>query len=355
VAGRATAFKLMHNRKPPLEATLSRRRLLSLLIAGASMALATAPLPGLRRPLVVAVGSELSTAMGELEPLFERRHGGIDLSWRVQGSQDMVNRAREEGPERPRVLIPANRDLLGQLAGELQAEGEATPFLQPPVPVARTLLVAVAWPERAKGLFPDGRFSWPQLRRATAAGQWGALGAPASWGSVDLRSADPMRSNSGQLTLALWCRGQNGSDCAAALRRAVYRPARSTDILLQEFISGGPNEGDLAMVYEASALARQDESGRQQPGGYVLLFPDPTIETVLAAALLRGEAAGRKEDGERFVAFLLSQEGQGVLKRLGFRGADGGGGSRAASGVKRLPPPSPEEREELLRLWQQAG
>jgi hypothetical protein len=55
------------------------------------------------------------------------------------------------------------------------------------------------------------------------------------------------------------------------------------------------------------------------------------------------------------VTFLLSQEGQGVLKRLGFRGADGGGGSRAASGVKRLPPPSPEEREELLRLWQQAG
>jgi ABC-type Fe3+ transport system substrate-binding protein len=176
-----------------------------------------------------------------------------------------------------------------------------------------------------------------------------------SWGSFDLRSADPMRSNSGQLTLALWCRGQNGSNCAAALRRAVYRPARSTDILLQEFISGGPNEGDLALVYEASALARRNEAGRQQPGGYVLLVPNPTIETVLAAAVLRGQSLGRADDGEKFVAFLLSREGQGVLKRLGFRGADGGGGSPAARGVKRLPPPSPGEREELLRLWQQAG
>ncbi len=319
------------------------------------MALATAPLPGLRRPLVVAVGSELAGAMAELEPLFERRQGGIDLAWRVQGSQDMVNRAREEGPERPRVLIPASRDLLSQLAAELRAEGGAPAFLQAPVPVARTLLVAVAWPERVQKLFPDGRFSWPLLRRAAAAGQWGALGAPPSWGSFDLRSADPMRSNSGQLTLALWCQDRNGGDCAASLRRAVYRPARSTDILLQEFISGGPNEGDLALVYEASALARQGEAGRLRPGGYVLLFPNPTIETVLAAAVLRGEAAGRAEDGERFVAFLLSPEGQGVLTRLGFRGADGGGGSPAARGVKRLPPPSPEQREELLRLWQQAG
>ena len=355
VAGHALAFRLFPTRTSPLEATLGRRRLLSLLIAAASLALAAAPLPGLRRSLLVAVGSELAPAMGDLEPLFEGRHGGIDLAWRVQGAQDMVNRAREEGPERPRVLIPANGELLNQLAGELQAQGGPGPFHQAPVPIARTLLVAVAWPERAKWLFPDGRFSWPQLRRATAAGQWGALGAPASWGSVDLRSADPMRSNSGQLTLALWCRGQQGSDCAAALRRAVYRPARSTDILLQEFISGGPNEGDLALVYEASALARQEEAARQRPGGYLLMVPNPTIETVLAAAVLRGEAAGGKADGERFVAFLLSQEGQGVLRRLGFRGADGSGGSPAAAAVKRLPPPSPEEREELLRLWQQAG
>ncbi len=347
-----------------MAATLTRRRVLSLLIAGASLALATAPLPGLRRPLLVAVGSELAGAMTELEPLFERRQGGIDLAWKVQGSQDMVNRAREEGPERPRVLIPANGDLLGQLAAELTVQGGAPAFLQAPVPVARTLLVAVAWPERVRKLFPDGRFSWALLRRAAAAGQWGALGAPEGWGSFDLRSADPMRSNSGQLALALWCQDGSGGgraaadgsgDCAAALRRAVYRPARSTDILLQEFISGGPNEGDLALVYEASALARQGEAGRQRSGGYVLLFPDPTIETVLAAAVLRGEANGRAEDGERFVAFLLSPEGQGVLTRLGFRGADGGGGSPEARGVKRLPPPSPEQRLELLRRWQQAG
>jgi hypothetical protein len=253
------------------------------------------------------------------------------------------------------VLIPASRDLLDQFATDLGGRGEPSPFLQPPVPIARTLLAAVVWPERASRLFPDGRFSWPLLRRAAAAGQWGGLGAPAGWGSFDLRSTDPMRSNSGQLTLALWCRGQEGRACAASLRRAVYRPARSTDILLQEFVSGGPNEGDLAMVYEASALARQEEARRQRPGGYRVLFPDPTIETVLAAALLGGQAAGRPEDGRRFVEFLLTPEAQAVLSRHGFRGPGGAGGSPSARGVKRLPAPGPAEREELLRLWQQAG
>jgi ABC-type Fe3+ transport system substrate-binding protein len=109
------------------------------------------------------------------------------------------------------------------------------------------------------------------------------------------------------------------------------------------------------MVYEASALARQEQARRQRPGGYVLLFPDPTVETVLAAGLLAGEANGRQEDGERFVTFLRSPRGQEVLTRLGFRGIDGSGGSPAARGVRRLSPPTAAEREELLRLWQQAG
>jgi hypothetical protein len=334
---------------------LSRRRLLSLGIAAAAFTLVAAPMPGLRRPLAVAVGSELEPAMLEIEPLFERRYPGIDLLWQVRGSQEMVNRALEGGGERPRVLIPANRDLLAELAASGGAKGTAAAFSQSPVPIARTLLVAVAWPERALRLFPDGSLSWPRLRQAAAAGQWAALGGPASWGSFDLRITDPMRSNSGQFTLALWCRGQAGADCAASLKRSAYRPARSTDILLREFISSGPNDGDLAMLYEASALARQGEAARQRPGGYRLLVPDPTIETVLAAAVLQGEGSGTPLDGERFTRFLVGDEAQEVLARHGFRRGDGSGGSPLAKGVRRLPPPPRAEREQRLRDWQQAG
>ncbi|MFY8148916.1 MAG: substrate-binding domain-containing protein [Prochlorococcaceae cyanobacterium] len=335
---------------------LSRRRLLSLGIAALGLALATAPLPGLRRPLLVVVGSELEEPLRQIEPLFEQRHGGIDLRWRVMGAQDMVNASLDAGPERPRVLIPSNRDQLEIYARAVQARGEGEPFRGAPLPIARTLLVAVAWPERAGRLFPDGRFSWGRLRQALAAGRWAALGAPPAWGSFDLRLTDPLRSNSGQLTLALWSRAEPGAAAVALLKRAVYRPARSTDILLQEFISGGPNEGDLAMVYEAPALARQGEASRRWPGGYRLLVPDPTMETVLAAAVLRGEGQGREEDGSRLVDFLRSEEGRRVLSSHGFRDAAGlGGGSPAADRVRHLPAPSPEVLEDLLRQWQQAG
>jgi hypothetical protein len=267
----------------------------------------------------------------------------------------MVNRNLEAGPERARVLIPSNQDQLRAFQAAKASQGEAAPFTAAPRPIARTLLVAVAWPERAARLFPDGRFSWARLRQAAAAGQWSALGGPAEWGSFDLRTTDPLRSNSGQLTLALWSREQPGAASVATLKRAVYRPARSTDILLREFISGGPNDADVGMVYEAAALMRAGEAEQRRPGGYRLLVPDPTIEMVLAAAVLRGEGLGGAADGERFVAFLAGPDGQDVLRGAGFRGPDGRGGSPEGERVRRLSSPDRVELDELLRQWQQAG
>lgn len=337
-----------------MEATLRRRRILSLAIAAAALVGAVAPLPGLRRPLLVAVGSELEGMINEVEPLFEREHPAIDLRWQVMGSQDMVTTGLDGGVERPRVMIPAHLEHLRELEDGLRARGQERPFLEPPQVIARTLLAAVSWPERAGRLFPTGSFDADRLRLAIRRGRWQAIGGPAAWGSFDLRTTDPLRSNSGQLTLALLCRSQPEAPCAAMLRRAVFRPARSTDILLREFISAGANEGDVAMVYEASALARQGEAQRRHPGGYRLLLPDPTYETVLAAAVLAGPAVGGETDGRRFVRFLRGESGQTLLGRAGFRLPDGRGGSRQGNAVKHLPPPPRSELTELLRLWQQA-
>jgi hypothetical protein len=334
---------------------LTRRRLLSLGIAGLALVLAAAPLPGLRRPLLVSIGSELEESLRRLEPAFERQEGAIDLRWQVEGSQDMVSNHLEPKPERPRVLIPANQQLLEQFEARSTGMGQSQPFTGRPTSIARTRLVAVAWPERAQRLFPDGRWSWERLRTTATAGQWGALGAPAAWGSFDLRATDPLRSNSGQLLLALWSQGQSGEAAMRALRRAIYRPARSTDILLREFISGGPNDGDLAFVYEAGALERAPEAAQRWPGGYRVLVPDPTIEAVPAAAVLRGPATGRQADGERLVAFLAGPKGQEILRGAGYRAPSAKGEAPGGQGGRLLPPPSESEREELLRRWQRAA
>ncbi|MEB3265539.1 MAG: substrate-binding domain-containing protein [Cyanobacteriota bacterium] len=334
---------------------ITRRRMLSLSLVTGALVLAGPGLPGLRQPLLVAVGSEMEPAMQRLEAVFERRHPGVDLRWQVQGAQDMVNRQLDAGAERARVLIPSNASQLEAFRAARQAQGDHTPFEVGPQPIARTLLVAVAWPDRARQLFADGRFSWPRLRQAAAAGQWSALGGPAAWGNFDLRSTDPLRSTSGQLTLALWSLGEDPQQAVPALRRAVYRPSRSTDILLREFISGGPNDGDLAMVYESGAIVRGAEVEQRRAGGLRMLVPDPTIEIVLAAAVVRGEAQGRASDGRRLVAYLAGPEGQSTLRQLGFRSPDGHGGSAAGSAVRRLPPPPPATLDDLLKRWQQSS
>ena len=334
---------------------LRRRRLLSASIASLALLLAAIPLPGLRRPLLVSVGSELEDSLQRLEPEFERQERGIDLRWQVEGSQDMVNNNLEPSPRRARVLIPANDQLLQELVRQARAQGQPEPLMSPPTAVARTLLVAVAWPERAATLFSDGHFAWPRLHQAVRTGRWQALGAPQSWGAFKLRLSDPLRSNSAQLVLDLWSRPPSDDADFRGLRRAVYRPARSTDLLLREFISGGPNEGDLAFVYEAGALRRAEQARRRWPGGYRLLVSNPSIAMRLAAAVLRGQAEGGEADGERFVRFLAGPTAQALLRQEGFRDASGRGGSAAGDRVRQLPPPTAAQREELLRRWQQAG
>ena len=332
---------------------LQRRRALSVLILGASILIAASPWTPFRRRLLVAIGSELEQPMHELEARFETSHPEVDLQWRVLGSQDMVNQALEAGPARPRVLIPASEELLQGLADRLRRQQSGS-GLQQPQPVARTVLVAVAWPERAKPLFGSGGFSWSPLARALQTDRWTQLGGQDSWGRFNLRATDPGRSNSGQLALMLWLRSQANDPAVKVWRQALYQPPRSTDILLREFIAAGPNDGDLAFVYESIALNRREESRQRQGASYRILVPDPSFETVLAAGVITGSAQGTQRDGERLVRFLRQNKQQELLMDWGFRSIDG----RLPEGALTttvLPAPDQTQRNRALRLWQSAS
>ena len=331
---------------------LSQRRVLSLAILAASVALAAAPWSLFRRSLSVAVGSELEQPMRDLETRFEQAHPDIDLVWRVQGSQDMVNQAMEVTSMRPRVLIPASGDLLRGLAERLSRQQTGNGLSQPQ-PIARTVLVAVSWPERATALFGQGPFSWDALKKALEQSSWAALGGKESWGRFNLRATDPARSNSGQLAMLLWLRSQGRDQAIDLWKRALYQPPRSTDILLREFIATGPNDGDLAFTYESLALSRMDEARQRQGAPYTILAPDPSYETVLEAALLEGKAEGRRSDGTTFIRFLRSEPQQQFLMNWGFRSHDGRQPANAKT-VTLLPSPDQIERDKGLRLWNAA-
>ncbi|MGF1493357.1 MAG: substrate-binding domain-containing protein [Microcoleaceae cyanobacterium] len=355
----------------------SRKAILSTVIALSAFGLAYAPLPGLTQKIVVVSGTELSEPLQQLEARFEQEHPNIDLELKFQGSQDMVNNYIDEKNDfTPTVLIPASQEILGELQQRWQAQNSEEAFYQAPQPVARTFLVGIAWPERGQKLFPSGQFSWQRLEQAMQAGSWEKIAGQPNWGSFDFVMTDPTRSNSGQVSLSLWTDAKGSQalntpqieSLFETVKRSVYQPPRSTDILLQEFITRGPNDADVATVYESIALNRWDQSRTTQGKPYQIYYLDPTVETVSTAAIVqRGVSSGMAKAGVEFVDFLNQPEQQQVFVQYGFRPVNPSvkldtvpnspwsqniPGAQVDPQVKTLSAPQKDEIGEIQRLWQ---
>lgn len=355
-------------------------------IAIASLGLAYAPLPGVNKSITVVSGSELQEPLAVLETRFEAANPNIDLQIEIQGSQDMVNRYLDDQNDfTPTVLIPANGQLLEELAQRWATQVGGEPFYEAPQPIAKTMLVAVVWPERGQALFPNGNFNWLRLEEALTKGAWSELGGNSDWGSFDFVTTDPSRSNSGQLTLTLWSQEKLGAqplnlanlntppvgDLFGMVKKSVYQPPRSTDILLQEFIARGPNDADVAMVYESIALFRWEQAGQSQGKPYQVYYLNPTIETVSTAAIARRDVSGGEANaGQQFIDFLTAPEQQEVFVQHGFRPVNSqvdlqnvpnSPWSKNIPGVELQPsvqatnPPERELINEVIRLWQRAN
>jgi ABC-type molybdate transport system substrate-binding protein len=312
---------------------LTRRSLLSGAIILTALGLAYAPIPGLRPAIVVVSGTELQEPLQALEAKFKQTHPNIDLTLKFQGSQELVNKyLNDQNDFKPTVLIPANGELLSELETRWKAQNNSVPFQEAPRSVAKTMLVAIAWAERGKVLFPDGRFRWERLEQAMQGGSWEKIGGQKDWGSFDFVMTDPTRSNSGQLTLSLWLQSKLGSNALTAtevnsaqpliglIKRSVYQPPRSTDVLLQEFITRGVNDADVATTYESIALYRWQQSATTQGKPYQIYYPNPTAETISTAAIVQRDVDGGKANAaKQFLDFLTQPEQQAVFVQYGFR------------------------------------
>jgi ABC-type molybdate transport system substrate-binding protein len=349
----------------------------------AALGLTYVPLPGLNQTVVVVSGTELQEPLQALEAKFEQENPAIDLELKFQGSQDVVNNYLDDKNDfTPTVLIPANGDLLTELNERWRTQNGDSPFVDVPQPIAKSILVAIAWANRGKVMFPNGQFSWSRLERALQAGNWGAIGGSKNWGSIDLVLTDPTRSNSAQLTLALWAQSKLGESVSPAalnqppiaalfslVKRSVYQPPRSTDTLLQEFIARGANDADVAVIYESIALHRWQQSTTTQGNPYQIYYIDPTIETVSTAVIARRNVTGSKVDAARkFLNFLAQPDQQAVFVQYGFRPVNAAVDlhsvpkspwSQSIPGAKVNPPgvasvPTRETLNEVIRLWERS-
>ena len=317
----------------------SQRSLLtSLAIMAAALGLTYAPLPGSSsspQTIVVVSGSELQPPLEALIETFHTQQSQIRIDLKVQGSLDMVNRFIDDQNDfQPTVLIPANEGTLNRLEQRWTAQASGPAFHNSPQPLAKTRLVAIAWGERGKALFPDGKFSWDRLETAMKAQQWGSFGGSNSWGSFDFVMTNPTRSNSGQLTLSLWMAHKlktsplqaadlsspTAQSTIALVKRSVYQPARSSDILMQEFVARGANDADIATTYESVALNRWAQSKVSQGQPYQIYEINPTVETKPTAAIVRRQVDQQTaKKAQAFIEFLSQPDQQKVFIQYGFR------------------------------------
>lgn len=362
------------------------RLLTSIGIILVSLGLTYAPLPGFNQTVIVVSGTELAEPLQTLEPRFEEENPGIELELKFQGSQDMVNNYIDNQNDfQPTVLIPASNEIVQELGDRTQAQQNGEPFYNTPQPIAKTILVGVAWTQRGTILFPNGRFQWQRVEQAMEAGNWGDIGGNNDWGSFDFVITDPTRSNSGQVTLGLWAQSKLGrrplsnaglnnpaiNSLFSLIKRSVYQPPRSTDILLQEFISRGPNDADVATVYESIALYRWQQSAANQGKPYQIYYLDPTIETVSTAAIVRRNVSERQaKAAQQFLEFLIQPPQQEVFVQYGFRPVNNtvdlqtvpnSPWSQTIPGAeinppgRVIPPPDKQVLTEIQRLWERAN
>jgi ABC-type Fe3+ transport system substrate-binding protein len=296
-------------------------------------------IPRSNQTIVVVSGSELEEPLKQLESTFEQAYPHIQLALKFQGSQDMVDRyLQDQNDFKPTVLIPANGTILQEISQQWQAQETREPFYYPPQPIAKTFLVVVGWSERKEQLFGTGPFDWSPIETVLQDPKrsWQVVGGPAQWGNFDWTMTDPTRSNSSQLALALWTRAKlNGAEPTTAaltkseivdlfglVKRSVYRLSPSTDGLLREFISLGPNEADLAPVYESIALYRWSQA-QNQGKPYEIYYLNPTVETVSTGAIVQRQVtAGEAKAGQTFLDFLIEPAQQEVFVQYGFRPVD---------------------------------
>jgi molybdate transport system substrate-binding protein len=265
--------------KPPSppEGTLARRLVVALLLASIAGAMACATAAG---TVLVSAASSLKEAVRDVADRFEAAHPGIEIVVNAAASGVLLRQIEEDAPVD--LFLSASPDEIRRLEcfGRIEA-GTARPF------ASNRLVVIVP----AGGSPPStlAGLSDPRFHRI-------AIGNP--------RTVPAGRYAEQALRWA-------GILDAVAPRLVPGESARQA----LEYVARGEVEAGLVYATDVRALDGKVARGPAAPDG----SHDPIV---CLAAPLR-DAPHRKE-AEALTAFLLSEEGRGILARRGF-----------------LPPPAP--------------
>lgn len=266
----------------------------------------------------------------------------VEIEFSATGSREMYLDVLN-GVTQPDVISPAS-SLQTAILENLSTVQNGTPYVRANDPascrqVVESPLVLVAWRERADVLWGAGPPAdlWPQLHDALVNPQgWGAYGRP-EWGFLKFGHTDPLRSNSGFMTLVLMTYGYyertsnltsadilNNPDYQAwllGIEDTVPEFGSSTGTYMNDIVAFGPSTYDIVAVYEATAIgAAENAVGRY--GELRVYYPPATVMSdhpfcILDASWVTDE---KRQAANLFIDFLLSNDAQqAAYIQHGFR------------------------------------
>lgn len=357
--------------------------------------------------VVIWYGTEKEAWLEEAARRFQARGetvGVRPISIRLvgMGSREIAERTVRQDwsiAPRPVVVSPASSLWTDTLASEWAARNRASIIVGKATPLALTPLVAVAWEQRARLLWPDGaaRF-WNDLHDAIADERgWSAVaeargfghdtpeGREAQrWGPVKLGHTSPLTSNSGTQTLVLMAYAFHNKTAGLTvadvedpaflewleeMEVGVYDLGSSTGTLMQQMVQLGPGSYDIAIVYENLAIEYIAAGEQRWNQPLRVYYPPATIFSDHPYAILNDPLTTReeREAARRFQDFLLQRPQQELALQYGFRPIDPDivpGGNDAANPFARyagrgisldiaaqVESPSPQVLAALLNAW----
>ena len=297
--------------------------------------------------LTLLYSTEKEAWLAELIPQFEASGANINghpirVELEKMGSWE-INAAVLDGARKPVIVSPASS--LQIVALQDASTAQFGKSLVNPAdtstcrPVLRTPLVLAAWKERADVLWgrQPGASLWKDLHKALVNPQgWATFGQP-DWGYVKFGHTDPLKSNSGFMTILLMTYGYHNKTSGLSaddilsdneyqewfleIESSIGQFDHSTGPLMQKVVAYGPSTFDLVAVYEATAI-EQAENAVGRYGELRVYYPPAIIWSDHPFCVLSAEWVEPDQviAAQMFIDYLTSRPAQELaLLKYGYR------------------------------------
>ena len=317
-------------------------------------------------PIIVSVlySTEKEAWLNEVIVDFEKTNPTIDghpvkMELEKMGSWE-INAAVLDGTRQPDLVSPASSLQIAALQDASSAKF-GHPLVNPADTatcrsVVKTPWGLVAWKERADVLWGQrpGASLWQDIHDALVNPQgWASLNHP-EWGYVKFGHTDPLKSNSGYMTILLMTYGYynktanlSASDILSnsnyqkwflETESSIGQFENSTGPLMEKMVAYGPSTFDFVSVYEATAI-EQAENAVGRYGELRLYYPSAILWSDHPFCVLNADwvTTQQTKGATLFIDFLTSKDAQELaLMKYGFRPVD--------TSIKLEQPGSPFDR-----------